>query len=119
MSVAGDHVVPVMSDGGTVLGNMVLACSRCDDSKGRSNFDEWMLGGAPQSPHTRGVPDVDQRIARIKSYSRDYGYAPSAPESWLGKAEAGRLEAIRKRLSILREDVEGLIGDYQKRTAKL
>src|SRR5438128_636464 len=37
-----DHLVPAISGGESVLGNMVPACQPCDDSKGRRPFDSWM-----------------------------------------------------------------------------
>ena len=50
-----DHLVPVMKGGETVLGNMVPACARCDDSKQAFPFEEWMVSDAKWSPKSRGV----------------------------------------------------------------
>ena len=36
-----DHLIPVSLGGETVIGNMVLACGRCDDSKGQRPFEQW------------------------------------------------------------------------------
>ncbi|MDA1188934.1 MAG: HNH endonuclease [Chloroflexi bacterium] len=35
-----DHLIPIREDGETVVGNMVMACQPCDDSKGRRLFAE-------------------------------------------------------------------------------
>lgn len=63
-----DHVVPVMQGGDTVVGNMVLACAQCDDSKQAADFEQWMNGDAPRSPKSRGVSDIDNRVRRIRDY---------------------------------------------------
>ena len=39
-----DHLVPVSSGGGTVVGNMVPACGSCDDSKGAKDYRVWLDG---------------------------------------------------------------------------
>jgi hypothetical protein len=67
-----------MRDGSTVLGNMVLACQRCDHSKSQREFSEWMASDTPESPQSRGVADIPQRIDRIKAYVEQYGYSGPA-----------------------------------------
>ena len=49
-----DHVVPVAKGGDTVVGNMVIACSRCDYSKQASEFERWMNGDWRGCPKERG-----------------------------------------------------------------
>lgn len=60
-----DHLVAVMKGGETVLGNMVPACQKCDDSKRDLAFDEWMQSDSPSSPRSRGIADVNARIELI------------------------------------------------------
>ena len=38
-----DHLVPVIKCGDFVRRNVVPACQKCDDSKGRKEYHEWML----------------------------------------------------------------------------
>src|SRR3990172_4325227 len=45
-----DHLIPVIRGGDTVLGNIVPACSKCDDSKRDLLFEEWARSTAPGSP---------------------------------------------------------------------
>lgn len=68
-----DHLVPVMAGGETVPGNMVPACQACDDSKGGTPYADWMRSSAPKSPTTRGIPDVEARIALLDAYVRHFG----------------------------------------------
>lgn len=111
-----DHLVPVKEGGETVLGNMVPACARCDDSKQDRPFEEWMMSDARRSPKNRGVKDLDQRVERIKAYIQHFGYTPRSLEQRLDEHERERLETIRPRLQELRKDVEALIEDYRTRT---
>ena len=106
-----DHVVPVMRDGAAVLGNMVLACQPCDDSKSQRDFDKWMLSDAPRSPKSRGVKNLKRRISRIRSYAERYGYRSESIELGLNRAERERLRDARTQLSSLREQVDSLVTD--------
>jgi len=78
-----DHLIPVSRGGDTVLGNVVPACGRCDDSKRDLPFEVWALSSAPNSPGTPGVPDLDQRLARIREYVAKYAYQPRSPDQRL------------------------------------
>lgn len=112
-----DHLVPISKGGDTVLGNMVLACSHCDDSKQGNSFEEWMNGDAPLSPKSRGIKDIDKRIERINNYVRHFKYTPRNIEGRLDERELERLRIIRLKLLMIREDIEALISDYSTRTS--
>jgi len=111
-----DHLVPVKKGGETVLGNMVPACARCDDSKRDLPFEEWMMSETRWSPKSRGIRDVDQRVKRIKAYIQHFGYTPRSLEDRLDEHELERLATIRSGLQQVRKDFETLIEDYRTRT---
>ena len=52
------------------IANLVPACQPCNSSKGNVGWREWMSGKAAQSPATRGIRDVDARIARLDAFER-------------------------------------------------
>jgi hypothetical protein len=52
------------------IGNLVPACGKCNQSKGNKPWRTWMEGTAPQSPKTRGVPDLDTKISRLLAYEQ-------------------------------------------------
>lgn len=52
----------------TEIANLVPACGKCNQSKGNSNWKEWMLGSAKRSPRSRGIQDLDQRIERLERF---------------------------------------------------
>ncbi len=112
-----DHLVSVRDDGETVLGNMVLACQPCDDSKGKHPFKEWMLGSSPKSPQSRRKSDVDERIRRLDAYMKAFEYHPIPLEKRLELPERAMLIKIRAELDKIRGDVHALIDGYQKRTS--
>jgi 5-methylcytosine-specific restriction endonuclease McrA len=114
-----DHVVPVREGGETVLGNIVPACAKCDDSKQHSPFAEWMQGDAPLSPRSRGVQDIEERIARIRAYAQEFEYTHSHIEDRLEGEEKERLETIRTTLAKTRDDLDALIADYRTRTGEV
>ena len=111
-----DHLVSVNKGGETVLGNMVPACARCDDSKRDVPFEEWMESGVNGSPQSRGIADVPRRVEHIQEYVKHYNYEVRSMRERLSPQELERLEEIRSRLADLRKDVDALIGDYRERT---
>jgi hypothetical protein len=52
------------------IANLVPACQPCNSSKGNSQWREWMVGRAAQSPTTRGVHDVQMRIGCLEAFER-------------------------------------------------
>lgn len=68
-----DHLRPLVKEGRPTgypssIRNLVPACGKCNQSKGRSDWKEWMLGAAPRSPSARGISDLAQRIARLERF---------------------------------------------------
>jgi 5-methylcytosine-specific restriction endonuclease McrA len=64
-STEWDHFRPIITDQGptgyiTEIANLVPACGKCNQSKGKSYWRTWMEGGAPLSPKTRGIPDLHE-----------------------------------------------------------
>ncbi len=52
----------------TEIANLVPACGKCNQSKGKSHWRAWMEGPARLSPKTRGIPDLASRIERLNAY---------------------------------------------------
>ncbi len=111
-----DDLIPVIKDGETVLGNMVLACARCDNSKGKRLFDEWMSSTLPKSPSSQGTPNVKDRIKHIEAYTTTFGYICKPLNQRLTRTEQERRTDLLRRLNGLREEVNSLIRDYRERT---
>ena len=114
-----DHLVPIRNGGETVLGNMVLACQPCDDSKGTRSFKDWIIGTALKSPRTRQVSEIEQRVERLDSYMMAFQYVPRRLEERLTEAEQDSLHQLRSDLARLRKEVEDFIQKYQARQASI
>lgn len=110
-----DHLIPVMDGGETVLGNMMLACQVCDDSKGKSSFEEWIWGDAPKSPKSRGVEDITERVQHINKYVNHFGYQPVELDFRLNDEEKSELARIEAQLEVSRQELSGLINSYRER----
>ncbi|MGO2747008.1 HNH endonuclease [Microbacterium sp.] len=50
--------------------NLVPACGKCNQSKGNKNWLIWMRSSARLSPLSRGIHDIDARIARLQAYEQ-------------------------------------------------
>lgn len=107
-----DHLVPVSLGGETVLGNMVPACTQCDDAMRELPFDEWMMSDDRYSPKSLGIKGVNQRIHRIREYTRHFNYVPSSLEERLNEDELEKLSIIHEKLCKIRSEIEALIIDY-------
>src|SRR6266581_1192302 len=103
-----DHLVPAMSGGEAVLGNIVPACQRCDDSKGRNLFESWL----PVRARALGpswVREVPGRIKRLHEYQERFGYKHTTRESTLSAERLSELEDLRRRANNLQRDVEAFL----------
>lgn len=54
----------------TEIANLVPACGKCNQSKGSKPWREWITSSAQRSPKTRGVKDLEARIARLEQYEK-------------------------------------------------
>ena len=114
-----DHLVPISKGGDTTFGNMVPACAKCDDSKRDLPFGEWMIGNAPNSPKTRGIPNLKDRLSKIQAYVRMYGYRPRPPSERLIAGELRRFNTLRKDLGTLRQEFDAFVALYRERTGRM
>jgi hypothetical protein len=72
-STEWDHLRPLVKGGRPTgfpssIRNLVPSCGKCNQSKGRSDYETWMLGAAKRCPTKRGIGDVHIRIDRLKRY---------------------------------------------------
>lgn len=70
-----DHLRPLVSGGKPTgypssIKNLVPACGKCNQSKGKSDWKVWMHGTARLSPTARGVPGIAERVVCLEQYER-------------------------------------------------
>jgi hypothetical protein len=68
-----DHLRPLVSDKKPTgyiseIHNLVPSCGKCNQSKGNKPWKEWMRSDAKLSPKSKGVTDLEDRIARLEAY---------------------------------------------------
>jgi len=107
-----DHLVPVVSGGETVVGNMVPACAPCDDSKSKRHFATWLRLQAQRG--AMSPESAEERITRLREYMERFEYQPEEYGSRLSADRAVQLADLRSRLSTLRRDVEEFIAQVRK-----
>ena len=110
-----DHVipVPVVMNGDSVARNIVPACQRCDDSKGKTEFKEWMRNStSPASLRGRGVSshDIEARLGMIEEYVG--GYRPRNAEELLGHHH-GWYEEILHKMDALIDEAKRLVMEIR------
>lgn len=95
----------------TEIANLVPACGKCNQSKGKTYWRTWMEGDAPLSPKTRGISDLSERVARLQKYETwreprkiDFS-AVVPPEVWRQHRENWRsvLDLLRKSQELANE----------------
>jgi hypothetical protein len=52
------------------IANLVPSCGKCNQSKGKKAWRDWMLSSAPRSPRMRGILDLEARIMRLEAYEQ-------------------------------------------------
>jgi hypothetical protein len=52
------------------IANLVPACGKSNQSKGKQEWEAWMRSAAPKSPASRMVPDLETRIQRLKKFEK-------------------------------------------------
>ena len=50
------------------IANLVPACGKCNQSKGNKPWHNWMTSSAKLSPTGRGMPGVEQRTERLRTF---------------------------------------------------
>jgi HNH endonuclease len=70
-----DHLRPLVSGGKPTgypssIRNLVPACGKCNQSKGKSDWKVWMCGNARLSPTAKGVFNVADKVRRLEEYER-------------------------------------------------
>jgi hypothetical protein len=62
-----DHLEPIIKNKKPTgfiseIQNLVPACGKCNQSKGNQNWYDWIIGNAKQSPSTREVENLEEKI---------------------------------------------------------
>ncbi len=100
----------------TEIANLIPSCGKCNQSKGNSDWFQWMTGSAKLSPKTQNIPDLEERVARIEQYvkwgkPRRFDFEKIiGPEKWKLHLENwnGVLELL-KESQVLAAEIRGIV----------
>ena len=67
--------------------NAVPSCGPCNQSKNGADWRQWIDGGAPGSPRSKGIADIEQRRERLVAY-----------ETWAALSRVAFEECVPKDL---------------------
>ena len=118
-----DHFRPLVKDRKPTgyiseIHNLVPACGKCNQSKGNKDWKTWMLSDAALSPKSKGVADLDDRIARLEAYE-DWGAASKLDfESLVGADDWGTHWANWERVLGEMKSAQVLAESIRDRVAK-
>lgn len=100
------------------IDNLVPVCGKCNQSKGNKTWREWITGGAPLSPKTRGIGDLEQTMERLKRYEEETHPVKLDFESIAGKERwaehwknCERLHAEMQRSQELSNEIRKILRD--------
>lgn len=68
-----DHLQPIIKNKKPTgfiseIQNLVPACGKCNQSKGNKNWFDWIMGNAKQSPFSRKIDNLDEKISCLKEF---------------------------------------------------
>jgi len=75
LSTEWDHLRPLVVEQKPTgfiseLANLVPSCGKCNQSKGKKAWREWMRSSAPRSPRVRGILDLEAKMMRLDAYEQ-------------------------------------------------
>lgn len=107
-------------------GNLVPSCGPCNQSKGASDWKQWIRGEAKGSPRRRGIPDVQERVERLEAFEREVGKVDAAsnealrdivgPELWDRYWQ--RFDELKALMTLAQQEavqIEQILSGAQKR----
>ncbi|HYM78106.1 MAG TPA: HNH endonuclease [Candidatus Dormibacteraeota bacterium] len=98
-----DHLRPLVSGGKPTgypssIRNLVPACGKCNQSKGKTDWKVWMCGKARLSPTARGISDVAHRVKRLEDYERWASCTPLRIEELVDRSSWHKYYKLQKEI---------------------
>ena len=115
-----DHLYPLIVNKKhtgyiTEIANLVPACGKCNQSKGNSNWKEWMLSNAEKSPKTRGIKDLDRRIEIIENYDKHFQKRIINLEELAGKELWEKYQRAYDSIIFNMESAQNIMDEIKKK----
>lgn len=105
----------------TEIANLVPSCGKCNQSKSGSHWKNWMTGDAKNSPKTKGIADLKERVNRLEKYEQHKRAKEIdiekivGPELWEEYWNCHEmLHESMKKAQLLQDKVKEKIDEYVK-----
>ena len=98
-----DHLIPVTEGGDTVLGNLVPACGRCDDSKQDRDYIHWLDSPSRHNPTIANPSRRQAVLDAVAAYRAKFHYAPQDFEARLTEPQLHTYKEFLQRLRAVRD----------------
>jgi 5-methylcytosine-specific restriction endonuclease McrA len=103
-----DHIVPVSKRGRSVVGNIVLACASCDDSRQDQPWEAWIakINGSESGLKRCSLDPVviQKRMDSAREYLRKRGCSLAFNQGWFEELTPD----LRKKILELEENIREL-----------
>ena len=118
-----DHLRPLVVDKKPTgyiseIQNLVPSCGKCNQSKGNKNWKLWITSGAKLSPASRGIINIESRIANLTNYeeweipTRIDFEAVVGEEKWQQHCSNRQLVIdTMKKSQLLANEIKGLLAN--------
>jgi hypothetical protein len=108
-----DHINPLVEDKKptgywSTIRNLVPACGKCNQSKGGGHWRERMNGPARQSPASREIADLSQRVERLDRYDRWSDVRPGDVEALVSDALWQEYQRAQKKVEDAMRDAQAV-----------
>jgi hypothetical protein len=98
-----DHFHPVTKGGDTIIGNLVPACQRCDDSKQDRTLEEWVNSRSKHRPQKEQLEDIQ---SKLREYQLKHPYQPRLFDEKLSQEQKDTYRRVQQSLGELRRVLE-------------
>jgi hypothetical protein len=105
--IVPDHLIPVTDHGELVLGNVVPACQKCNDSRGNGDWRQYLQDRYPENSA--------QRISAIEQYLSRHPYEAVHPEAILNSDELKEYQSILDNWEVILEEAKDLYKKVKER----
>ena len=123
-----DHLRPLVMDRHPTgyiseIQNLVPSCGKCNQSKGNKPWQIWINSSAKLSPRTRGIDDLEARIASLQLYEQwraptqvDFGSIVGA-ELWATHwANRDKVLATMTEAQIIADQIQKAVADERRQS---
>jgi 5-methylcytosine-specific restriction endonuclease McrA len=117
-----DHLQPLVTHGlptgyPSSIRNLVPACGKCNQSKGKTYWKSWMLSKAKRSPTSRLIKDIPERIKRLEAYERWADCRPLDVRKLADEQLWVRYDQLQQQLLRKMKTAQALASEIKKQIA--